>query len=83
MKAEIDGVKFQLRLDADGNPYVLKRFKQADSYGRWIWATVWANWHKGLPTGIRKRAIEAMGFTWRRDTSPAHWERCQPIQEEL
>lgn len=57
----IEGVRFSLRLDAADKPYVLRQFKREG------WTIVWAEWHKGLPTGLRKRALAALGFEWRND----------------
>ena len=51
-----------LRLDSEGLPYILKRLAV-------LVGNVWASWYKGLPTGPRSRAIEAMGFVWKRDTA--------------
>jgi hypothetical protein len=69
LKIEMDGHKYWLRLNSEGLPYVLKQQKaSAGGFGnRLYWANVWASWYKGLPTGARARAIEAMGFVWRRD----------------
>jgi len=48
-----------LRLDSEGLPYILKRLAV-------LVGNVWASWYKGLPTGPRSRAIEAMGFVCRK-----------------
>jgi hypothetical protein len=65
---EVDGVKFKLTALGD-KPYVLKRWQRPNGVGRWYWGIVWAEWHKGLPTGIRKRAMAACGYEWRNDSS--------------
>ena len=80
MMTEIDGAKFKLSLNAAGKPYVLKRWTDGANgswkTGRPHWATVWAEWHKGVPTGLRKRAVAAMGFEWRNNTqADLGWHR--------
>jgi|SRR5215471_12847242 len=75
LQAEIDGVRFKLRLNADGNPYILKRLMLNEPRSREYWGTVWAEWHKGKPTGIRARAIELMGFVWDNSHDPCRWRR--------
>jgi hypothetical protein len=72
MIAEIDGARFKLTLTPEGLPYCLYR-EVAHRPGRTRWALVWAEWHKGLPTGIRARAIEAMGFRWDRTPPTCRW----------
>jgi len=66
MITAVDGIPFNLVLDASDHPYVLRRLRRDGK--RCHWAIVWASWHKGLPTGIRKRAIAQCGFEWRNDT---------------
>jgi hypothetical protein len=72
MRTQVDGERFSLHLDHDGLPYALKRWNGVRCY------QVWAEWHKGLPTGVRKRAIEQMGFKWHSETYPCHWEKVAP-----
>ena len=68
MIVEVDNVRFKLTTLAD-QPYTLKRWQQANGIGRWHWGIVWAEWHKGLPTGIRKRAMAALGYEWRNSSA--------------
>jgi hypothetical protein len=61
MKINLEGETFQLKLNADGLPYTLRRWSPTTGKsGRWV--QVWADWHCGGPTGIRKRAIEKAGW---------------------
>ena len=73
LKLDMDGRKYLLRLDAAGEPYLLKQQKHsAGGFGnRVYWGNVWAAWYKGRPTGPRARAIEAMGFVWRQSRHSA------------
>lgn len=77
MQVEIDAGKYHLQLDADGLPYVLKRYKQNEAGNRWYWGIVWANWHKGLPTGARMQVMNALGWQWNREGAgqAPHWEQ--------
>jgi hypothetical protein len=63
--ADIGHNRYRLTLNSAGQPYVLKRYP--DSRLRPRFGIVWAEWHKGLPTGAQRIAIEVMGFVWRND----------------
>jgi hypothetical protein len=80
---EINSTKYALQLDADGKPYVLKRYQQSAG-GRWYWGIVWAEWHKGRPVGERKLAIARCGFEWRNSTQEnLGWYSLQCNQENV
>jgi hypothetical protein len=61
LSISIGDTKYRLWINADGKPYILKR------YHLHSWRICWAEWHKGLPTGSRLTAIREMGFEWRND----------------
>ena len=64
VRIEIDGREFLVKFNSSWKPYVLKERKWNQPRSRRYWGIVWAEWHKGLPTGIRAKAIEATGFRW-------------------
>jgi hypothetical protein len=70
--AEVAGDKYRLTLNADGLPYILRRY-QRNGDRRWAWGIVWAPWHRNMPTGPRKQAIADVGFVWDRLAHPPHW----------
>src|SRR3954466_1801607 len=55
----VGNMRFMLNLNAQGRPYLLKWYVR-NRVGRWRWSICWAEWHKGKPIGIRRRAIAAM-----------------------
>jgi hypothetical protein len=50
---------------------MLRRWKPELWRGKGGWSIAWAI--AGLPTGIRMRAIEAMGYRWDRTPPACRW----------
>jgi hypothetical protein len=77
LSTEIEGTQFRLILCAQGKPYILRRRKLSSNGTRHIWSIVWASWHKGLPTGLRARAMKQFGFVWKNDSEEnPGWHGC-------